>query len=346
MTQPGGGANGAVWPVQPVVQVQDVHGYLATSNTDYVQLSIASGPSGAILSCAPAQAVGGIATFAGCYITGPASVAGTTYTLTATDTTQSLNTDTSNPFTITLGSPYQVAFASQPPASATDGASWPNPPVLVSLEDIFGNTITTNSTDRISLAIASRSPTGSLSCNRPQRVRAGIATFSGCSITGPASAPGTSYSLTATDASNPGVLSATSTPVALGLGAPSQLGFTTQPPSTATDGVSWPNPPVQVAIQDVGGNTVTTNSSDHIVLAIGPGSPAGALACSGGATQQVNAGMGTFNGCYDHRHRRHLHTHRHRCRRSQSHRHQRFLHHRRWRGHPGGVHHPAADHGN
>ena len=46
----------------------------------------------------------------------------------------------------------------------------------------------------------------------------------------------------------------------------------------------------------MGGNTVT-NSSDRIVLAIGPGSPAGALTCSGGATQQVNAGVATFNGC-------------------------------------------------
>ena len=83
-TQPGGGANGAAWTTQPVVTVEDVGGNTVTSATATVTLAIATQPgSGATLTCTGTRSrrASGVATFAGCQITGKAG----SYTLTATD---------------------------------------------------------------------------------------------------------------------------------------------------------------------------------------------------------------------------------------------------------------------
>ena len=84
-TQPGGGANGATWTTQPVVTVQDAGGNTVTTSTDSITLAITTQPgSGARSACTtnPQSASGGVASFAGCKITGKAG----SYTLTATAT--------------------------------------------------------------------------------------------------------------------------------------------------------------------------------------------------------------------------------------------------------------------
>ena len=88
---------------------------------------------------------------------------------------------------------------------------------------------------------------------------AGVATFAGCKIDKAA----TGYVLTATDGS---LTSASSSAFNVTVGTAARWGFTTQP-GGGTAGAAWPAQPV-VAIQDAGGNTVTTASATA-TLAIG-----------------------------------------------------------------------------
>ena len=69
-TQPGGGANTTAWTGQPVVNVED-SGNTVTTSTASVTLAIAENASGT-LGCThiTVTAVAGVATFAGCEITG------------------------------------------------------------------------------------------------------------------------------------------------------------------------------------------------------------------------------------------------------------------------------------
>jgi trimeric autotransporter adhesin len=98
-TQPGGGADGAVWSTQPKVSVEDSGGNVVTGNSSAVTLAIASQPgSGAALSCTKitVAASAGVAAFAGCKIVGEAG----SYTIKATD--GSLTSATSSTFSISL----------------------------------------------------------------------------------------------------------------------------------------------------------------------------------------------------------------------------------------------------
>jgi hypothetical protein len=84
-TQPGGGAAGAIWARQPVVEVVNSNNQVvSTDNSTIVYLSIATNPAGGTLSCTGGTsevAVNGYAYFTGCSINlGSASA----YTLYAT----------------------------------------------------------------------------------------------------------------------------------------------------------------------------------------------------------------------------------------------------------------------
>jgi Spherulation-specific family 4 len=191
--QPGGGASGAAWSAQPMVSVENASGNVATGDSSAVTLAIASQPgSGASLSCNanPVTAVNGVASFAGCKITGKAG----SYTLKAADA--SLTSATSGSFSVTAGAAAQLAFTTQPGGGA-NGATWSAQPKL-SVEDASGNVVTTN-TSAVTLAIASQPGSGaSLSCTtNPVTASAGVASFAGCKITGRAG----SYTLKATDGS-------------------------------------------------------------------------------------------------------------------------------------------------
>ena len=192
-TQPAGGANGAVWPIQPKVSVEDAYGNVVTSNSSAVTLAIASQPgSGAALSCTKitVAASAGVAAFAGCKIVGEAG----SYTITATD--GSLTSATSSSFGVTVGTAAKVVFTTQPGGGA-DGAVWSTQP-KVSVEDSGGNVVTGNSSG-VTLAIASQPGSGAaLSCTKiTVAASAGVAAFAGCKITGSAG----TYTIKATDGS-------------------------------------------------------------------------------------------------------------------------------------------------
>jgi trimeric autotransporter adhesin len=282
--QPGGGASGTAWSVQPTVSVENASGGVVTGNSSAVTLAIASQPgSGATLSCTanPVTAANGVASFAGCKITGKAG----SYTLKATD--GSLTSATSNSLSITAGPAAQVAFTTQPGGGA-NGAAWSAQPT-VSVEDASGNVVTGNSS-AVTLAIASQPGSGAtLSCTaNPVTAANGVASFAGCKITGKAG----TYTLKATDGS---LTSATSGTFSVTVGAATQLVFTTQPGGGA-DGSAWATQP-KVSVEDSGGNVVTTNSS-AVTLAIAsqPGSGA-VLSCTANPAT-VKSGVASFAGCW------------------------------------------------
>ena len=274
-TQPEGADGGDPFATQPAVSVEDAGGNTVTSDTSAVTLAITT-PGGATLTCDanPETAVAGVATFAGCSI----DVAGT-YTLTATD--GSLTADVSSSLSISVGPAAQLAFTTQP-SDSTGGTAFETQPV-VSVEDAVGNVVT-GDTSSVTLAITT--PGGaSLSCTaNPETADAGVATFAGCNI----DLAGT-YTLTATDDT---LDSATSSSLAISVGEPTQVAFTTQPEG-ADGGDPFATQPV-VSVEDAGGNVVTSDTS-AVALAIT--TPGGAtLSCTANPTTAV-AGVATFAGC-------------------------------------------------
>ena len=282
-TQPGGGTSGATLATQPKVSVEDSGGNVVTGNSSAVTLAIGSQPgSGAALSCTknPVTASSGVASFAGCKITGKAG----SYTLKATD--GSLTPATSSSISITAGSATQLGFTTQPGGGAS-GAAWSTQPA-VSVEDASGNVVTAN-TSAVTLAIASQPGSGAaLSCTaNPVTASNGVASFAGCKITGKAG----SYTLKAT-ARN--LTTATSSTFSVTAGAATKLVFTTQPGGGAS-GAAWSAQPA-VSVEDASGNVVTANTS-AVTLAIAsqPGSGA-ALSCTADPATASN-GVASFAGC-------------------------------------------------
>jgi hypothetical protein len=183
---------------------------------------------------------------------------------------------------ITVSVPTHLAFTTSPSSTGTSATALPTQPV-VAVQDVSGNTVIT---DTSSVTLALTTPAGAtLACTpNPSGAVAGVVTFTGCRIDKVGA-----YTLTATD----GLLtSATSSSVTITAGAASTLAFITSP-SGSTGGVAFASQPV-VAIQDAGGNTVTTSVAP-VTLTIT--TPAGAtLACSANPTNAV-AGVATFAGC-------------------------------------------------
>lgn len=285
---PSGSTGGTVFGTQPVVAVQDAGGNTVTGDSSAVTLAIASGTTGATLSCAgtgtggrTVAASSGVAAFSGCSIDKSG-----TYTLTSTD--GSLTAATSGSFTVTVGPAVKLAFTTQPSSSSTSGAAFTAQPV-VTVQDAGGNTVT-GDTSSVTLALTGTGPSGAvLSCTtNPKAAVSGVATFSGCTV----DKSGSGYTLTAADGS---LGSATSTAFAITAGTATKLVFSTQP-GNGTGGISLGTQPV-VTVQDANGNTVTTDASS-VTLAItgGTGTSGATLTCTANS-QAASSGVATFTGC-------------------------------------------------
>ena len=291
-TQPVGGVpEGVALGSSPVVAVRDAAGNLVSADTGGVTLAINSGPASGILSCSnggfpTVAAVAGVATFTGCQVTGTAAAG--TYTLKATRT--GLTQAVSGNVTIQVGPASKLAFTTQPVGGVPEGVAFGTSP-SVAVQDSFSNTVTTGG-GSITLAINSGPASGILSCSNggfpTVAAVAGVAAFTGCQVTGTAAA-GT-YTLMAT---RTGLTQAVSGNVTIQVGPASKLAFTTQP-GNSTGGIAFALQP-QVAVQDVFGNTVPTDTSS-VSLTIGTNPSGGTLTC---ATNPVPAigGSATFAGC-------------------------------------------------
>jgi hypothetical protein len=275
-TQPGTGTGGSSLATQPVVTVQDAGGNTVTTDTSTVTLALTT-PGGATLACTanPQTAVAGVATFAGCKV----DKAGT-YTLTATD--GSLTSATSSSFTVTVGAAAKVAFSTQPGSGVSQSALGTQP--VVTVQDAGGNPVTT-STSSVTLTLTTPGAATLVCTTNPKAAVAGVATYAGCKV----DKIGT-YTLTAAAT---GLTSATSSSFTVTVGAAAKVAFTTQPGGGTSQAV-WTTQPV-VAVQDAGGNTVTTDTSSVTLTLTTPGGAT--LACTPTTTKAAVSGVATFAGC-------------------------------------------------
>jgi hypothetical protein len=219
------------------------------------------------------DAVAGVATFSGLSI----DKIGTGYTLVATSGT--LTAATSDPFDITPGAATQLVFTQQP--SAATAGSTIAPPVTVTVQDANGNTVTTYATV-LSLALGANPGGGTLTGGAAATPVAGVATFAALSI----DKTGSGYTLAATS----GTLTQTSAAFDITASTATRLGFVVEPNNTLAGATIAP--PVQIAVQDALGNTVTS-ATDAIAVAIGTNPAAGTL--SGTLTANAVNGVATFS---------------------------------------------------
>ena len=283
-TAPSGATSSVAFGTQPVVAVQDLGGNtVATTNTGSVTLTITqpSNPALAALSCTNVTvAVSiGVAAFAGCNI----DLSGI-YSLHAVD--GGLPPATSDTFSITAAGATKLAFTTSP-SSSTGGIAFGTQPV-VTIEDVAGNTVTA---DASGVTLTITTPAGALlNCTNTTPLPAvnGVATFTGCRI----DRAGT-YSVHADDGP---LTPATSLSFTISVGTAATIGFTTSP-NASPGGAAFTAQPI-VAVQDLGGNTVTTTNTGTMALTITqPSTPASAALTCTSATVAVSAGVATFAGC-------------------------------------------------
>jgi hypothetical protein len=261
-SQPTSGSPGT--PIGNVlVAVEDANGNLVTTSNAVISLS--SSPTG-VSGVTTQTASGGIATFTGLMFS-----AVNTYTLNATSA--SLQSASSLPIEISSSGPAtKLVFTPQPPSTGTAGTPIGN--VVVTVEDMNGNTVT-GSTASITISSLPSGVSGVLTMN----ATAGVATFTGLEFTA-----ATTYTLTAMST---GLTSATSTPITISAGPATKLVFTTEPPATGTVNTAIGN--VVVQVQDTDGNLVTTSNASVTIAS----NPAGV---SGTLTVTASGGVATFTG--------------------------------------------------
>src|SRR3954471_6888765 len=205
-----------------------------------------------------------------------------TATITVTDGTISNGAGAS--VTVSAATVSKLAFTQQP-SGATGGTAFTTQP-KVAVQDPYGNTVTTD-TSSVTLAIGTNPGAGTLTCTaNPVAASAGVASFAGCKI----DKIGTGYTLKATD----GALTlATSTTFNVTVGPAAKLAFTQQV-AGAKAGIAFTTQP-KVAVQDAGGNTVTTDTS-NVTLALGTNPGEGTLTCTTNPLA-ASAGVASFAGC-------------------------------------------------
>jgi len=239
-----------------------------TDLTDSVTISSSCALGGTTV----ATASGGIATFSALNIDSARAC-----TLTATDTSRSLTTATSTSVTVSLASTTKLAFTTQPPTSANAGSSLAT--FRVSVEDSFGNVITTGAGATDVVTIASSCTLGG---TVTATAVAGVATFSKLAIDSAGAC-----TLTATDTSR-SLTTAASTAVAVNPDTATKLAFTTEPPAIANVGVVLTS--FQVSVEDTFGNVVTTGNGAKDSLTI-----TSSCILGGTATATAVTGVATFS---------------------------------------------------
>ena len=252
--QPSTVAAGVVDSPSITVAVEDQYGNIVTTDNSAVTLWVASGPASAS-GTLTLSAAAGVATFSNVQFdtTG-------VYTLSASD--GALNAATSNNFTVTSGQPQFVC--TQQPGAAVAGSP-DSPPIVLEIEDQFGNVITTdNSTVTLAVSTGPSGATGTLAV----AASSGVATFSNVIL----DTVGT-YTLVASD----GALTPfTSNSFSIAPAGASQVIFAQQPDNVTAGGADAPA--IVVDVEDPYGNVVTTdNSTVTLAVASGPGSASGTV---------------------------------------------------------------------
>lgn len=177
-------SNGVALAVQPAVTVEDASGALVHGDTSTVTATLVGGNVGSAITNNTKVALAGIATFSGLAINAAAGV----YTVTFSDGT--LTPATSASVTLALGPASQLVVTTAPSTFTGSGVVLAQQPV-VKVEDSGGNVVTTVTTGAVTASIAT-GVGGTLSAGSTANFVAGVATFSGLTLTG---VPGTVYTL-------------------------------------------------------------------------------------------------------------------------------------------------------
>jgi hypothetical protein len=192
---------------------------------------------------------------------------------------------TNNPGTAT-----RLAFTPSTPGPGIAGEAIPS--VAVSVEDSFGNVVSSQNTGSVSISIKSGPQASFNSGTTTVGVSKGVASFTNLVLdtTG-------SYTLTATPSSIAGVTSAVnSNAFTVAAAAASKLVFTTEPSGAATRSSAFSAQPV-ITVQDRFGNRVTGDSSSVTLTLNNPEKVSGAsLTCTTNPLA-ASAGVAAFSGC-------------------------------------------------
>jgi predicted outer membrane repeat protein len=259
------------------VQAQDILRNIAIGDNSSLALTLDSGPAGGTL--------GGILTTS--FIAGSAlfdnvvfNKAGI-YDLTVNDA----DDDLSQAFEITVTAnavPAELAFIQEPSNTSTGFAI--DPPVIVGVEDQFGNLITTDESGQVTLSIASATGDATLGGVITAAVQNGIATFNQVSL----GAAGT-YTLLASDGSDTDATSTSFT-----VAAPLTL-YVDQNATGGNNGKDWPD-----AFSSLQSALAIAVDGDRIDVAQGdysPGSdPTDTFQLIDGVTIQGGYQTGGFSG--------------------------------------------------
>ena len=175
----------AIFAVVLVVEVRDAAGARVTGSSAPITLTVTGGTTGAALrGTRTVSAVKGVATFPGLSI----DSAGPGYQLAAS--TPGLTSATSVAFAVVRGTPT-LAFRTQPVGTEA-GLALATQPVVEIRDSITGGLLTDRG-DTVRLVLAPNAGGGTLPAAVQAVAVAGVATFTGVSV----SAPGTGYVLTA-----------------------------------------------------------------------------------------------------------------------------------------------------
>ncbi|MEO6446401.1 MAG: Ig-like domain-containing protein [Gemmatimonadaceae bacterium] len=188
-TQPAGAAVGAPFGAQPVIEVRDAAGNVATSAAVPITVAVATG-GGALSGTTTATSAAGVATFTDLSMTGIVGARTLSFTSTGLAPTSSAS------FALAPGAPSRMVVTRQPVGGAV-GAPLVTQPV-VELRDVSGN-VSTGSTAQITAGLTGF--TGTIGGTVAVGAVAGVATFTNLTVSGQ---PG-AYSLTFASNGVPGV---------------------------------------------------------------------------------------------------------------------------------------------
>jgi uncharacterized repeat protein (TIGR03803 family) len=267
--------------INPGVQVGlfDRLGNLVSGdNSDGVTLVVASGPGGfAAGSTTTAKTNGGVATFnnlvldvSGTYILGQSATGG-------------LTGPSSVSFTILPATGDHLGFGLPP--SGTNAGRAISPGVIVKLFDSFGNLVTGDSGDQVSLIISSGPGGFAPGSTTTATVDGGIATFSNLVFD-------TTGTYTLAESATGQLTGPNSSSFTVLPGPAKQLMFSVQPGDSMAGGAI--NPAVQVQVFDGYGNLETGDNNDQVTLAVASGP--GSFAPGSTTTVSASGGVATFSG--------------------------------------------------
>ena len=273
--QPTGTIAGNTIAPPTTVLVQDAYGN-QTASTPAIAMAIGPNPGGATLGGTTTQtAAGGIGTFGDLTLDKP----GTGYTLVASSS--GLIGATELDVRHRSGSRRRSWLLRPNPRAGANLAAGASTSFVVTVKDGVGNTVGTDNSTTVSLALSSNPGSSTLTCaggTGPVTVTAGVATFS-CSL----NKLGSGYKVTTTNSA--GLTEAASNSFNVVAATASQLVITTQPVS-GTASSSATLGPITVQRQDASGNPVTTGSTT-VNLSSSSSGDKFSISSGGGATTTV-----------------------------------------------------------